>query len=295
MNIVMSSNPEILKDSISGCSGTVEAEYGDTLVEGSAWTLAHHGPRSGNPAPCLAESGSLSPVTVIGISHFDLDTLMGIGIAMGRRYFKAFAAAAAFIDTNGVHRAGAVNIEGWEGLRPFFNAFWAWSEDNRLFPPRDGSVMNCTDFIEGALDTLDRILVKDEELFKAGEEWAEAKAELNSASFLGYAGPYMQVIKRSSGSFVNHLYNDPESGQLAGYVVALNPERGSVTVSAEDGGHRLSMRELVQGLWGVEAGGHDGIAGSPRGATFGEDELSQAAEALADELKKLKEGNNEIL
>ena len=31
---------------------TVEAEYGNNVVEGTKVTLAHHGPRSNNPAPC---------------------------------------------------------------------------------------------------------------------------------------------------------------------------------------------------------------------------------------------------
>lgn len=31
---------------------TVEAEYGDDVVEGEILTLAHHGSRSNNPAPC---------------------------------------------------------------------------------------------------------------------------------------------------------------------------------------------------------------------------------------------------
>ena len=52
--VIMASNPEILR-SINP-DFTVEAEYGEILVEGKYGTLAHHGSRSNNPAPCTVKN-----------------------------------------------------------------------------------------------------------------------------------------------------------------------------------------------------------------------------------------------
>lgn len=64
---------------------TVEAEWGDEVVEGSVLTLAHHSSREGQPAPCLYRSpGHTWPkVALVGVSHLDLDTIGGIIGLMG--------------------------------------------------------------------------------------------------------------------------------------------------------------------------------------------------------------------
>lgn len=55
---------------------TVEAEYGDDCVEGKEITLAHHGSRSDNPAPCNTEVEPLERGTIV-LSHIDLDAVGG--------------------------------------------------------------------------------------------------------------------------------------------------------------------------------------------------------------------------
>ena len=42
----------------------------------------------------------------------------------------------------------------------------------------------------------------------------------------------------------------------------------------KDGGAKISARAFVQSLWGPDAGGHDGIAGSPRGWKLSEEEIA---------------------
>ena len=80
---------------------TVEAEYGDYCIEGKTVTLAHHGSRSSNPAPCNADVKPLDiskPQTIL-ISHIDLDTLGGIMALTGEKpYDPSFWAAAEKID-----------------------------------------------------------------------------------------------------------------------------------------------------------------------------------------------------
>jgi hypothetical protein len=272
MQIVISSNPASLSSYLSGFdgpSGTVEAEYGETVVTGTHFTLAHHGPRSENPAPCLAESGSLPVVDLIGISHFDLDTLMGVGVAMGRSYDRKFAELVAFVDVNGAHKGP--DHEVWDYWRPYIQAFWAWSTCHRLFPPKTGAVEDVTDFVEEALDVLDLLLFGNysrDLLLLAGQAWAQEEEKLNESSLVRFFDE--GLILRESVQFTNHLYRTP-SGGVAKCVVAYNLQSKAITLSFDDPGllthpdlEGAPARTLVQRLWGSEAGGHAGIAGSPR-------------------------------
>ena len=119
---------------------TVEAEYGDRCVEGTELTLAHHGPRAGNPAPCVAEVPArlgtqfTNAGATIGVSHVDLDTVGGIlRLAEGDRPLtgsEEFWRVAAFVDVNGVHRLAEANASD-EIVRQL-HAWWAWSETNRV-------------------------------------------------------------------------------------------------------------------------------------------------------------------
>ena len=296
MQIFVASNPDALATAINaldGPTGTVEAEYGDVVVEGSAFTLAHHGARSGNAAPCLTEAGSLPIVEAIGLSHVDLDALMGVGIAMGRSYPRPFAGTAAFIDTRGPHKAP--QAPEWGSQERLIQAWWAWSEENRCYPPRDGSVEDVTEFVETALDVLDRILAGDEELLAVGALWAEKVSALNVDSFIETAYPAPGgILLRQSEQFVNHLYAAPD-GVVHQVVVAHNPEQGSVTLSFANpenftnpdfGFGRVPSdapapaRYFVQKLWGGEAGGHAGIAGSPRDATLTLDDARELVELI---------------
>ena len=63
----------------------------------------------------------------------------------------------------------------------------------------------------------------------------------------------------------------------------------AVTVAFECGGNpSKSARAIVQGLWGPEAGGRDGIAGSPRGVVMGTKGLLDAV-MKAEEADRLRE------
>ena len=57
--IMLAPTLELAQTIVQNAAATVEAEYGDICVEGKDVTLAHHGPRSGNPAPCNTEVGAL--------------------------------------------------------------------------------------------------------------------------------------------------------------------------------------------------------------------------------------------
>jgi hypothetical protein len=275
--VLLSSSPEALRAALApyASTATVEAEYGDVVVEGSLDTLAHHGPRAKNPAPCLRENRELG-VECVGVSHLDLDALGGVLAILGRKpEAEGFWKLAAYVDTHGPHRLGEAGAEPVDVAR--LHAFWAWSEMHRVFPPRDGGVLDVTDRVEEAKRALVAILDGDQSFLRAGEEFARREEELNSSSFVQVVG---EVIVRVSPAFVNHLYATPD-GRICRGVVSFNATRGEITASLAEPVPGVSCRKLVQELWGPRAGGHDGIAGSPRGERRSLEDLQAAAERLA--------------
>ena len=237
---------------------TVEAEYGDTVVSGSLYTFAHHGSRSHNPAPCtLSNLTDLDSDTIVGLSHVDLDTIGGCAAVLGfKTGSDSFWALAEFMDLNGAHKLGESGASA-EDIRAI-RAYWAFGDSSKVWAPRDGSVLDVTDSILEHVSTINAILAGNTELLDAGDVWALKRCQLglDTYRFSNYG-----VIFRESVSFVNDLYQD--GADVAKAVVAFNDEQGSVTLSFADKGTGNAC-EIVQGLWGPDAGGHKGIAGSPR-------------------------------
>lgn len=326
--ILISSNPDKLEAALKAASlyySTVEAEYGDRVVEGTIATLAHHGPRQGNPCPCLRANANwaktvegcqfhacfpeafcfdcmrvLGP-SVIGLSHIDLDTLGGVAAQLDRKpSSQTFWELAAFVDTHGVHKIGAwlakMMINGPEAVAKL-NAYYAWSKAHRYSPPRDGSVEDITEKVEEGLQFLEMLLGGPSEgqtsAIEAGKVFAAQEDALNSSSFLTYD---RGVVVRKSDSFVNHLYNLPPDshycppGFTARAVVTLNTKGGGINISLADPISGVSCRKIVQALWGPEAGGHDGIAGSPRGKVMTENDLIRAADATTEAINGVQRG-----
>jgi len=281
---------------------TVEAEYGDRVVRGSCGTMAHHGPRGGvgSKCPCLYVAGDLGLVrpdygeTVVGISHIDLDTIGGLWAVFeaagafphpkpDKPSAWPFWRAAAFVDLNGPHRADRTK-ETYLQLA----AYWAFGRENRVYPPRDGGVKDVTVDVVEHLHALHEILTpgadRHDERMRAGANLIDAEAELETKSFRSafrQKGGAPIVLFRESDRFVNHLYRHGD--EVAAAVVGYNTDTGEVTVSFEAGDKSpISARRFVQLLYGPEAGGHHGIAGSPRGGVIARDTLASVQHLLGD-------------
>ena len=276
-HILLSSSPESLRAALlpHASTATVEAEFGDVVIEGTIVTLAHHGPRAGNPCPCLCNPASAGNIDVFGLSHIDLDTIGGVLGLLGKRPGPmSFWELAAFIDVNGPHKVSEFGACPEDLARLY--AWWAWSEAHRCLPPRDGSVTDVADYMMSAAEILAAIMSDDPGMLALGVEWCSKKEALNVSSFLERAG---NVLVRVHVEFVNGLYIDP-NGQAAKAVVAYNPAKGGVTISLADPVLGVSCVEIAQALWGPLAGGRAGIAGSPRGKRMCLDDLVKVRDAL---------------
>ena len=277
MRVLLSASAESLRAALlpHASTATVEAEFGDVVVEGTISTLAHHGARAGNPCPCLCNPASAGDIDVFGLPHIDLDTIGGVLGLLGKRPGPmSFWTLAAYVDVRGPHKLSESVALPEDSARLF--AWWAWSEAHRCAPPRDGSVIDATDYIETASNILSAVLADDPELLARGSEWHAKKEELNKDSFFEYTN---DVIVRVHVEFVNGLYTDP-NGHVAKAVVGYNPERGSVTISLADPISGVSCAAIAQTLWGALAGGHEGIAGSPREEEMRLSELTRARDAM---------------
>ena len=286
--IVGSADPYVLDAALSrhhGPTATVEAEYGDAVVSGSWATLAHHGSRSHNLCPCLEENRQPPPDLLIGVSHFDLDTLGGTMALLGiKPSAPDFWRVAARIDTEGPHKLPLMGAT--RDTVDCLHAFWAWSEDNRVSLPRasaqgPATLVNLTDLFLKASSFITELLAGHRaDAVSAGRAWAARNEALERETLVSEYGNGA-VLLRSSDKFVNHLY-----GPTAAAVVGYNTKVGSITVSFSDEDSRrgLSACDILQEVYGPLAGGHAGIAGTPRGETYTLDDAADLARVVADKL-----------
>jgi hypothetical protein len=249
-------------------------------------TLAHHGPRSHNPAPCLAANGCAEAVEVVGLSHVDLDTLGGCLAVLGRKpETPGFWDLAAFVDVNGPHKLGEADASEEDILRLY--AYWAWSQAHRVFPPRDGSVADATDQVMEAAEAVEAILADYEPLLADGSDFRLAEEELNKSSFVEEVDG---VVVRVAGAFTNHLYTTPD-GKIGRAVVSLRTDFHACTVSFAEAIEGVTCRDIVQSVWTDKdedgkflAGGHATIAGGPRGLFCGLEVLLRLRDATLEAL-----------
>ena len=269
--------PSYTKTGLPKKFNSVEAEYGDKIIEAvDGITLAHHGPRSDNPAPCIAEVEPNDLPTVI--SHIDLDAIGGIlAIWDEKPQDDAFWEAAAYIDLNGPHRINNVGNREASMLQ----AYWAWTEDNPS--PRYSEPIDVTETITKNAEAINCIIAQDKAMLERGQEWAKQNQE-NTEKFLVREDENMRVFI-SDGIFCSANYWSPHMQKYSKSTIVLDQKNGSITFGLEDNGKTISARETVQAFWGPEAGGHPGIAGSPRGMKLTEEDLEQFTDFAAKVFK----------
>ena len=262
----------------------VETEYGDWALEGTIYTANHHLPKyAGQPAPCNVDlpkdyhTGLPMGVNIV-VSHIDLDTVLGVMGLMGEWYFipKKFREVAEFIDLNGPHHIYMFDQE----TQDLFNAYWAWNALPENRAPRVADITDITATIHKYIEffelLFDLYAHNSPPLIKEGREWA-ANIQRETESKLLMETENYRVFS-TDGVFCGASYYSPTHRTIAKAVVSFNEKFKAITVSCSDGS--LDCRALVQSLWGPEAGGHKGIAGSPRGMVMDDYELKRAVHAV---------------
>ena len=258
---------------------TVEAEYGDKVVEGDKVTLAHHGERSSHPAPCNdPHAPVLGDGGTILLSHVDLDAIGGVLALQGRKpKDPEFWEGAEHVDVNGPHRIHDLSQDVQDKL----NAVYAWNETHdreRITEPTD-----VTKTIDENYEMLSAVIDKNhpdhDMLIEAGREW-ERNITQSVEKCLVDQSSKVRVFS-TNGPFCNSAYFNPKTKEMAEAVVSYNEKFKSITISFADGGSpEKSAKDIVQSIWGDKAGGRDGIAGSPRAQEMTRDDLARCVGAV---------------
>lgn len=280
---------------------SVEAEYGSFVAEGRLYTAAHHQPSGpyvgrhvdseGRPSPCNDREIPHVAEGVILVSHVDLDTFGGCIRAFygpgelfgGER--ASFWDLAEQIDVRGAHHLFDLGASPLDIARLY--AWRAWNKAHPVRPPRD-AVLDITDAVSSAEVALAAILderhPRHENLIEAGRVFRLNESQLNRDTYAGIDRYVLVRVAYRDGDFCNHLYRVPAPDGVTvpvmPAVVVFNKVRGNITISLADPVPGVSCREIVQALWGPEAGGHDGIAGSPREAVMSEGQVARVVAAL---------------
>lgn len=265
---------------------TVEAEYGDECLEGTMVTLAHHGPRSNNPAPCnTPDVPELPPFATVVVSHIDLDTLGGIYALQGRKPEDyRFWEAAEMIDVKGAHHIHELDKD----IHYKLNAYYAYNDGQPR--QRYTEAIDVTKQIDDTYNVVNAIVdINDPEhdkLITAGKEWAQTR-EKEVEDQLVYENKDVRVFD-TNGIFCAASYFSPNQNTICPATVTYNEKFKSITLAFEDGGKQLNAKEIVQELWGPEAGGREGIAGSPRNVEMTKNDLAKLVNELTERQLKLK-------
>lgn len=265
---------------------TVEAEYGDECLEGTMVTLAHHGPRSNNPAPCnTPDVPELPPFATVVVSHIDLDTLGGIyALQKKKPEDDRFWEAAEKIDVEGAHHIHELD----QDIQDKLNAYYAYNDGQPR--QRYTEAIDVTKQIDNTYDVVKAIVdindPKHDKLIAAGKEWAQTR-EKEVEDQLVYENKDVRVFD-TNGIFCAASYFSPNQNTICPATVTYNEKFKSITLAFEDGGKQLDAREIVQELWGPEAGGREGIAGSPRNVEMTKDDLAKLVNELTERQLKLE-------
>lgn len=207
---------------------------------------------------------------------------------MGRKKEdKEFWKAAEFIDLNGPHNLFQVDEE----TRKKYIAYQAYQANHRN--PRFTEITDVTGIVLEHLGIIDRVIDGDKTLIQEGIKWdEETKKKIEEC--LVFENDNVRVFNSPDGVFCSAAYYSEKQGKVIPSTVTRNGKFKSVTVAMADGGKVLSAKELVQELWGNEAGGHPGIAGSPRGQEMTEKDMQQLANIVNERYNKINEMNEPI-
>lgn len=264
---------------------TIEAEYGSVVIEGSVYTAAHHQKGMEDvPAPCNDPNIPKLSEGIVLVSHVDLDTFGGCLRTLDAFYglfdgsYKKFWELAQFVDTNGPHKLRDAWASSKDILRLY--AFWAWAKAHVPRFSRDEQT-DITDIVYSAGRMIQEILAGNEVWIRAGKEMLREEMRLNETTFQEARGGVVIRQTNDETGFCNHLYTD-KNGKAFKAVAAYNIDHGSITISLADPIKGVSCREVMQSLFGPEAGGHDGIAGSPREKKMSWGQFEKTASKLVE-------------
>ena len=259
---------------------TVETEYWDYCHSWTKLTLAHHGPRSWNPAPCEYPNMECEPWE-IWISHIDLDTIwwiMAIEWQKNDTKDSEFWKSVAYIDVNWPHHMHELPKEEQDKLI----AYLARANKNEKLRTRYTDITDVTPVIEECKSMLLKILDKDDP--SNGEiisEWREREKRTTEEIEwkLVYESDKFRAFK-TDWVFCWAAYYSPTKWKIIPCTLTYNEKFKSITLAFCDETIPYSASEIMQKLFWPEAGWRKTIAGSSRGTEMTIEDFERAKDYL---------------
>lgn len=126
------------------------------------------------------------------------------------------------------------------------------------------------------------ILSEAERMVEEGRRW-HADVEKATQSKLIYETDNVRVFSTDRVN-CSSAYYSPTQDKVIPATLVYNERFNSITLAFYDGGRdhggQYSAQEIMQSMFGPMAGGHDGIAGSPRGEVMAYEDLARAADIM---------------
>tara|TARA_Y100001973_G_C5189400_1_gene329929 strand:- start:55 stop:1092 length:1038 start_codon:yes stop_codon:yes gene_type:complete len=301
---------------------TIECEYGAVVVEGTVFTGAHHQSigkyaRDINPSPCnnpaipIAEDNS-----TFLVSHLDLDTIGGIMRAL-KEYSsvfndnQSFWSFAEYIDLNGSHKIDyypdfkGMDDEEISRLKNFLYSFYGWRKNNKMDLESNDDISIITGFFRKAATAIHNILAEDPYHLEYGKDLVFSNTKLNKESYWftkeiprEKENDPFRVFFRKSSSPTHYLYSHPRDSTRADAIVSWNESSGSITLSYFDSEPTAEIAgpasDVMKTIWGSEAGGHPGCAGTPRGLYCEAGDIEKIFSELVYRISILSASNGNI-
>lgn len=114
-------------------------------------------------------------------------------------------------------------------------------------------------------------------MIENGKEWVEEKDRIIEDRLVSETVNVR--LFASYGVFCSSAYYSPKQNMIIPGIVVYNFNNKSITISFSDDVN-ISACDVAQYLWGPEAGGHKGIAGSPRGMEMEFEDAVHAADYI---------------
>lgn len=280
--------PKYTLDIDISIDATVEAEYGSEIIEGKTITLAHHVSKyKDHRAPCIQEVSKLPDSSNIIISHIDLDTLGGIAALMGVKHEnKEFWEGVEYIDLNGPHHLNELD----NNIANMINAYNAYAALKHL--DKFDDIKDVTDVVIDRINIINRIIDGDEKLITEGLDYFN-REQKRIEECLVFENPNIRIFY-SNGIFCNASYYSKKLDMIVPYIVSFNSYYDSLSFSSENGGIDISCQLVMKELFGKEAGGHNGIAGSPRNQKMTHDDFVKLSNYVNDLVNKMNKTNYKL-
>lgn len=128
-------------------------------------------------------------------------------------------------------------------------------------------------------------------LIENGKEWAEEKDRIIEERLVSETANVRLFV--SDGVFCSSAYYSPKQNMIIPGIVVYNFNNKSITISFSDDVN-ISACDVAQYLWGPEAGGHKGIAGSPRGMEMEYEDAVHAADYIESLFGDILQSDHEL-